>query len=181
MIGATRGPSDSAVGRAREPEGHGFTEISEAGEVGRVAIRAEGDAGIATEVIGAGPRHGGVVRELGDARDEAAGQGRRPRLAAIKGGVDAAAVVVVPVVVAGDHVARVRRIDGQRSFVLCRGIAADVDHRYRAGAEGAEAGGAECGNGGFAAGGEEYPGDGERRETWRVTHVQLQRESRAVE
>src|SRR6266516_4107832 len=73
MIGATRGPSDSAVGRAREPEGHGFTEISEAGEVGRVAIRAEGDAGIATEVIGAGPRHGGVVRELGDARDEAGG------------------------------------------------------------------------------------------------------------
>src|SRR2546430_9058197 len=54
------------------------------------------------------------VRELRDPGDEAVGQRRRPRLATVEGRVDAAAVVVVPVVVARDHVARVCWIDRER-------------------------------------------------------------------
>src|SRR2546430_6709711 len=73
------------------------------------------------------------VRELRDPGDEAVGQRRRPRLATVEGRVDAAAVVVVPVVVARDHVARVCWIDRERSLVQGGGVAADVDDRRRAG------------------------------------------------
>src|SRR6266576_4762163 len=145
MIGAADGPGAAAVARARKPERHVFPPISKAAEVGGVAIGTERDRRVAAEVIDPGARHGGIVRERGDAGNEAVRQRRRPRLASVEGRVDAAAVVVVPVIVAGDHVAGIGWIDGERGLVLGGGVAADVDHRYRAGAEGAEAG---CADGG---------------------------------
>src|SRR5439155_1022537 len=155
MVGAAGGPTAAAIARPAEPKGYCFPAITEAREVGRSSIGAKGDARITAEVVGARSRNRGVVRELRDPGDEAVGQRRRPRLATVEGRVDAAAVVVVPVVVAGDHVARVCRIDRERSLVLGGGVAADVDDRRRAGAEGAEGRGAEGGDGGFAASGEQ--------------------------
>src|SRR6266702_2557248 len=127
MIGAAGGPGAATVARAAEPERDVLSLVAEAGEIGGAAVGAERDGRIAAKIVRAGARHGGIIRERGDAGDEAVRQRRRPSLAAVEGGVDAAAVVVVPVVVAGDHVARVRRIEGQGGLVLGRRIAADVD------------------------------------------------------
>jgi len=153
MIGASCGPGTATVRRAGEPQRDVLSHVAEAGEVGGIAMRTERDRRIAADLVDAGSRDRRVVGELRDAGDEAARQRRRPRFAAVEGGVHAAAVVVVPVVVAGDHVARVRRIYRERGFVLRGGIAADVDDGYRAaGACPAEARRAERGDGGFAAG-----------------------------
>jgi len=177
MIGAARGPGAAAVARAAQPERDVFSDISKAGEVRGGSVGTERHCRIASEVIRARPRHGGIVRELRDPGDESTRQRRRPRLAAVERRVDAAAVVVVPVVVAGDHVARVRRINGERGLVLSSGVAADVDDRYRARAEGAEAWRAEGGDGGFAAGGNED----DRGKDRSVTHRVLQRGVRGLE
>src|SRR5258708_32505158 len=143
MIGATGGPGAAAVGGAAEPERDVFSLVAEAGEVRRVAVGTKRDRGIAAEIVRARARDRGVIRECGNAGNEATRQGGRPRLAAVESRVDAAAIVVVPVVVAGAHVARVRGLHRERRLVLGCGVAADVDHRDRARAAGAEPAGAQ--------------------------------------
>src|SRR5882762_4701112 len=155
MLGAARGPGPAAVARAAEPERDLLTPISEARKVGGAAVRTERHIRIAAKIVDAGARYGRIVRKGRDSRDEPARQGRRPRLPAVEGRVHAAAVVVIPVVGADDHVQGVFGIDGDRGLVLGGRVAADVDYRCGPRAEGAEAGGAEDGDGGFAAGGKQ--------------------------
>src|SRR5712692_5343057 len=134
MVGTAGGPAAAAISRAAQPEGHVFSHISEAGEVGGVAVRAERDRGVAAEVVGPGAGHGRIIREPRDPGDEAARESGRPRLPAVERRVDAAAVVVVPVVVSRDHVDGIYGIEREGSLVLGGGIAADVDDVDRAAA-----------------------------------------------
>src|SRR5438874_1727395 len=79
-------------------------EVERLADVIGGAVGAEGDGRIAARVVVASARHGRIVGEPGDARQEAVRQRGRPGLAAVEGGADCAAVVVVPVVGAGQHV-----------------------------------------------------------------------------
>src|SRR5882762_6868571 len=155
MLGAARGPGPAAVARAAEPERDLLTPISEARKVGGAAVRTERHIRIAAKIVDAGAWYGRIVRKGRNSGDEPARQGGRPSLPAVEGRVHAAAVVVIPVVGADDHVQGVFGIDGDRGLVLGCGVAADVHDLRRAGAAGAEAGGAEGGDGGFAAGDEQ--------------------------
>src|SRR5258708_12531906 len=123
MIGATGGPGAAAVGGAAEPERDVFSLVAEAGEVRRVAVGTKRDRGIAAEIVRARARERGVIRECGNAGNEATRQGGRPRLAAVESRVDAAAIVVVPVVVAGDHVPRLPRTHRHPAPLLAYGFA----------------------------------------------------------
>src|SRR5205823_14564020 len=99
---ATRGPGPAAVVRAAEPERHVLSFVAEAGEVRGAAVGTERDGGVAAEVVRSGARDCRIVRKRRDAGDESIRQRRRPGLAAVERRIDAAAVVVVPVIVAGD-------------------------------------------------------------------------------
>src|SRR5438132_4826096 len=182
MVGAAGGPAPTAVARAAEPERHSLSPISEAGEIAGVSVGAECDRGIAAEVVGAGAGDGGIIRERGDAGNETVGQRGRPRFAAVERGVHAAAVVVIPVVVAGDHVRRIRRVDREGRLVLGGGIAANVDDVDRGAVRGsAEAGGAGRSRGGWGfvgAGGDERAGKSEDRIVREVTHLWISAEGR---
>src|SRR6185436_11967597 len=87
---------------------------------------AERDGWIAAEISVSGSRDSGVVRESRDSRDESVGQRLRPMLAAIERCVDAAAIVVIPVVVSSQEVLSVPRVHRERSFVLRRGVVGDI-------------------------------------------------------
>ena len=102
-----------------------------AGEVRR-PVRAEGDVRIAGGIVDTGPGHARVVRVLRQSRNEAAWQRGRPGLAAVEARVHRAAIVVVPVIGAGDQVVWVGRVDRQRSFVLRGLVTRDVDDLGRA-------------------------------------------------
>src|SRR5207245_11704759 len=63
-------------------------------------------------------RSSDLVREPGYPRNEPVRQRRSPRLAAVERGVHGATVIEVPVVGAGDQIARVERVGGDRRLVL---------------------------------------------------------------
>src|SRR5213076_3223393 len=111
-------------------------------------IRPEGDRGIAPGVEESRPGNAGIVREPGYPRNEPVRQRRSPRLAAVERGVHGATVIEVPVVGAGDQIARVERVGGDRRLVLGGRVTTHVhddDGRpARAGGEG----GTDCGGGG---------------------------------
>ena len=124
-------PGAAAVPRATDEERNlvGGREIEGlADEVGG-SVGAERDGGIAAGVVQPGARHGRIVRVLRHPGKEPVGQRARPRLPAVERGIHRAAVVVVPVVRAGDEVQRVLRVQGQRSLVLRKLVAADIDDR----------------------------------------------------
>src|SRR5919204_1538231 len=127
MIGTARSPVATAIDRTAEPQGHILSFIAEAAEIGRAAVGTERHRGITPEIVGSGATTVRVVRERRDTGNETVGQRWRPRLAAVEGGIHAAAVIVIPVVVARDHVERIHGIDGERRLVLRGGIIADVD------------------------------------------------------
>src|SRR3989442_12378449 len=85
-----------------------------ADEVRGAAVRRKRDRRVARDVEAARAGHGGIVRELGEAGNEAVGQGGRPRFATLEAHVVATAVVQIEVVVPREDVVRVRGIDGDR-------------------------------------------------------------------
>src|SRR5439155_6049886 len=86
-------------------------EVERLADEVRGAIGAEGNARIAPGVVDAVAGYVRVVRERRYPGQEAVRQRWRPGLAAVEAGVHAAAVVVVPIVRAGQQVGRIRGID----------------------------------------------------------------------
>src|SRR6185369_3928144 len=72
--------------------------------------RTESNSWIAAEVVGARSRYVGIIGVLRDPGQEAVRQRRRPGLAAIEGGIHAAAVVVI------QSLLPVIRLFGSRGF-----------------------------------------------------------------
>src|SRR6185369_12847538 len=110
-------PGLATVGGPAEIKHRTRSVVTEAGEISG-SLRVERDSGVAAEFAIARPRHSWIIGEARDSRDESRGQCLRPRLAPVERSIHSAAIVVIPIVVAGENVLRIVRIHSERGLVL---------------------------------------------------------------